>query len=81
MEWYTHPDLPVGTPPYDFHLHADDMGKLFSFIRGNPAIKILNLSNMDLSGDLRRLAIELFRARNDFTEINLANTRLTNESA
>jgi hypothetical protein len=78
--WYNHPDLPENTPPYDFDLNAEDMNKIFLAIHANLAIKILNLSNIDLSGDFHHLLLKLFQARNDFTVINLTNTNLTNDS-
>jgi hypothetical protein len=80
-DWYTHPDLPANTTPYDFSLNEGDLNKIFFAIRECHNIKILDLSNISFykNKTLNYLLLELFRVRNDFIELNFSNTNLSDE--
>lgn len=67
-------------PSYDFRLNLEEIIELLVVVRNKPSIKILNLSNTDLSRELCLPLVELFRLKNDFVDINLTNTSLDNNA-
>lgn len=79
--WYSNTGLWDASLMYDFDINYISFNRMYHAISACPEIKVLDLSQINLSADITSVAIcRLFRERNDFTKIILTNDNLDDEA-
>jgi hypothetical protein len=79
--WYSNIGSWNASLMYDFDIHYISFNRMYHAICACPEIKVLDLSDINLSAGTPLVAIcKLFRERNDFTKIILTNANLNDEA-